>query len=272
MSDTDTKKSYGAVGFGDVRTAKPKDVWLKLKPGQNRLRLICEPYKYRSHKMKEFLTDKFAGKKVGCAEHEDFPDQITCPICLKIEPWSDKDERKENLEKAMREHGVGPAQTRYYVYVINRATTQVELWDMPWSVYNELVKLDKDPEWGNCLNYDIKVVVNKESVSDYYTVTPCKETPLTAEEQVLRDNVNLDGLEKRIQPPKPADVQKAFDDIRSGKFSKNKKKAEDSEETEEEEEAPKPKKTAQKAQPKKVEPAPAEDEDGDDDFSDYDSK
>ena len=62
--------------------------------------------------------------------------------------------------------------------------------------------------YGDPSKYDIDVVVNPNGgPTDYYKVVGLPKEPLSPEDQVIRDKVDLEDLKRRVHPPT---VEKVF--------------------------------------------------------------
>jgi hypothetical protein len=188
--------TYGEVtwnddGFGDgKKNANNKDIWLRLDEGSNELRLVTQPFQYLTHRYKKDETDKF-GQKVPCSAIHG-----SCPLCA----HPDKE--------------IAKVRRRWLLGVISRKTSTYKVLDISWAVFSEIKNLNQKAHWGDPLKYDIDITVNKNGgPMDYYKVVPLSKEPLSASDQVIKDDADLDDLKKRCNPPSPENVQKRLDKI-----------------------------------------------------------
>lgn len=174
-------------GNADKKNANNKDLWLRLDEGDNEIRLITQPFQYLQHKYKKDDNDKF-GQKVYCSAAHG-----SCPLC----DAGDK------------------AKPRWLLGVISRKTGTYKILDVSWAVFSQIKKLAKNTQrWGDPTKYDLNIVVDKNGgATGYYSVQPISKEPLSAEDQKIRDNVDLDDLKRRVTPPTVDQVQKRLDKI-----------------------------------------------------------
>ncbi len=163
-----------------------KDLFLRLDDGNNELRLVTQPFQQLVHKYKKDANDKF-GQKVACSAIHG-----SCPVC----DMGDK------------------AKPRWLVGVISRKTGTYKVLDISWAVFSSIKNLNQNPKWGDPNLYDINIFVNKNGgATGYYSVQPLPKEPLSASDQLIKDNVDLDDLKRRCTPPTPEQVQKRLDRI-----------------------------------------------------------
>lgn len=176
------------VGGGDKKNAK--DLFLRLEEGSNELRLVTQPYQYLVHKIKKDPEDKKDfGQKVMCSAAHG-----SCPACAE----GDK------------------AKQRWLLGVISRKTGTYKVLDISFAVFSQIRKLARNTQrWGDPTKYDIDIVVDKNGgATGYYSVQPISKEPLSAEDQVIKDNADLDDLKRRVTPMTADQVQKRMDKIR----------------------------------------------------------
>lgn len=173
-------------GFNSKKT-NSKDLFLKLDEGSNEVRLITAPFQYLVHKYKKDETDKF-GQKVSCSAVHG-----KCPLC----DMGDK------------------AKPRWLLGVISRKTGTYKILDVSYAVFSSIRKLARNTtRWGDPTKYDIDIVVDKNGgATGYYSVQPVSKEPLSAEDQKIKDNVDLDDLKRRVTPPNPEFVQARLNKI-----------------------------------------------------------
>jgi hypothetical protein len=175
--------------FGDSSktVSNAKDLFLRLDEGSNEMRLITQPYQYLVHKYKK-EGDPGYGNKVYCSAIHG-----GCPLCS----LGDK------------------AKPRWLLGVISRKTGTYKILDVSFAVFSQIRKLARNTQrWGDPTKYDIDIVVDKNGgATGYYSVQPISKEPLSAADQVLKDNADLDDLKRRVTPPTSDLVQKRLDKI-----------------------------------------------------------
>lgn len=208
MSNT----TFGEVSWNDSSSSfdkkanNNKDVWLRLESGDNEVRLITAPFQYLSHQYKKEKNDR-VGQKVYCSEPHG---KGTCPVCAMVnEKMASTDEAVLKEGKALK------AKTRWLVGVIDRRTKSYKILDISWAVFSQIKKLAQNTQrWGSPTDYDINIFVDKNGgATGYYSVQPLPKEILSAEDQKIRDNVDLDDLKRRVTPPTAEQVQKRLDKI-----------------------------------------------------------
>jgi hypothetical protein len=182
--------SYGEVDYDNVvekKQANNKDLFLRLDEGDNEMRIVTKPYQYLVHKYKK-EGDAGFGQKVGCSKEHG-----SCPLCdLGDEP-----------------------KRRWFLGVISRKTKSYKLLDVSIAVLGSIKKLRQNAKWGDPMQYDINIIVDKNGgATGYYSVQPTPKEPLSAEDQKIKDNdVDFDELKRRTTPPTPQVVQARMDKI-----------------------------------------------------------
>ncbi len=174
---------------GDKKGTNAKDLFLRLDEGSNEMRLITQPFQYLVHKYKkEPNNPKDFGQKVYCSSIHG-----SCPLCSA----GDK------------------AKTRWLLGVISRKTGTYKVLDVSYAVFSQIRKLARNTQrWGDPTKYDIDIVVDKNGgPTGYYSVQPISKEPLSAADQQIKDNADLDDLKRRVTPPTPDLVQKRIDKI-----------------------------------------------------------
>jgi len=164
-----------------------KDLFLRLDNGSNEVRIITLPQLYLSHKYKK-EGDKGYGQKVMCSSYHG-----SCPLC----------EAGDKYKK------------RWFVGVIDRKSGSYKILDISYSVLGQLQAYAKKPSWGDLTKYDIDIIVDKKGgATGYYKVIPSGgKEPLSASDQLIKDNVDYEDLKRRVTPPTPDQVQKRIDKI-----------------------------------------------------------
>jgi hypothetical protein len=175
-------------GGGDKKQVNNKDLWLRLSEGSNELRLVTAPFQYLVHKYKKEGDSGF-GQKVSCSAIHG-----SCPLC---------------------DLGADKAKPRWFYGVIDRKTGTYKILDVSFAVFSDIRKLARNTaRWGDPTKYDIDIVVDKNGgPTGYYSVQPISKEPLSAADQKLKDDADLDDLKRRCTPLFPKDVQKRMDKI-----------------------------------------------------------
>jgi hypothetical protein len=165
-----------------------KDLWMRLVEGENEVRLVTAPFQYLVHKFKKDPSNpKDFGQKIKCSAIHG-----SCPLC----DLGDK------------------AKPRWFYGVIDRKTGAYKILDVSYMVFSAIRKLAKNSKWGDPTKYDINIEVDKNGgATGYYSVQPLSKDPLSAADQTLKDNADLDDLKKRCTPHTPDVVQKIMDKI-----------------------------------------------------------
>lgn len=176
---------YG--GSDGKKNTNSKDLFLRLDEGSNELRLVTQPFQYLVHKYKKDENDKI-GQKVGCSAIHG-----SCPLC----DAGDK------------------AKARWFLGVISRKTGTYKILDVSYAVFSQIRKLARNTQrWGDPTKYDVDIIVDKQGgATGYYSVQPISKEPLSAADQLLKDNADLDDLKRRATPPTLEMVQKRLDKI-----------------------------------------------------------
>lgn len=191
------KTTFGEVSWedesfegSDKKQTNSKDLFLRLDAGSNELRLVTKPFQYLVHKYKKEGDSGF-GQKVSCSAVHG-----SCPLC----DLQDK------------------AKPRWLLGVISRKDNKFKILDISFAVFGQIRKLAKNTKsWGDPQKYDIDIVVDKNGgATGYYTVQPLPKEPLSAEDQKIKDEVDLDDLKRRSTPPQPDAVQARMNKINGG--------------------------------------------------------
>jgi len=174
---------------GDKQKLNAKDLFLRLDEGSNEMRIITQPFQYLVHKYKKDANNpKDYGQKVSCSAIHG-----SCPLCA----MGDK------------------AKPRWLLGVISRKTGTYKVLDISYAVFQDIRKLARNTaRWGDPTKYDIDIVVDKNGgATGYYSVQPISKEPLSAADQQIKDNVDLDDLKRRVTPFTPDQVQKRIEKI-----------------------------------------------------------
>lgn len=188
---------FGAVDWADEsfssekKTTNNKDTWLRLENGNNVIRLVTAPHQYSVHKGIKAEGDKGFGQKVSCSLIHG-----SCALCSL--------DNKPGL--------------RWLLGVIDRKTSSYRILDVSYQVFSQIKKLAKETEvWGDPTKYDLNIIVDTNGgPTGYYSVQPRPHKPLSAEDQNLRDNADLEELKRKVTPLTPEQAQKRLDKVLNG--------------------------------------------------------
>jgi hypothetical protein len=195
--ENNSKKS-GKVGWdqpsyngNNGETKKPnKDLFLKLRDGNNTIRIVTDPFQYYCHKSIKALNEQGFGTKINCSAENG-----SCPLC---------------------DLGSRPS-PRYYIGVIDKATTRYQILDISWSVMSDVKAYAQNPIWGALDKFDIVIRKDPNNPSKYYTVSANPHTPLSPAEQKVRDEgVDLNMLEEKCKPYTAERVEKILASVLKG--------------------------------------------------------
>jgi hypothetical protein len=186
--------TFGEVSYSDdvfqgegKKNTNSKDLFLRLDEGSNELRLVTAPFQYLVHKYKKDGDPGF-GQKVGCSALHG-----SCQLCA----LGDK------------------AKPRWFYGVISRKTGTYKVLDISFAVFSQIRKLARNTaRWGDPTKYDIDIVVDKNGgATGYYSVQPISKEPLSASDQQIKDDADLDDLKRRCTPPTVEQMQRRIDKI-----------------------------------------------------------
>jgi hypothetical protein len=180
--------SYNDESFNnDGKKTNNKEQWLRLAEGTNEIRIVTSPFQYLVHKYKKEGDPGF-GQKVGCSAIHG-----SCQLC-------DMPDNK--------------AKQRWFYGVIEKKTGLYKILDVSYAIFSQIRKLARNPKWGDPTKYDIDIFVDKNGgATGYYTVQPIPKEPLSAAEQQIKDNADLEDLKRRCSPPTLEQVQRRLDKI-----------------------------------------------------------
>jgi len=187
-----TQIVHGQVSWSDSslaggdRPASGKDRFLKLKPGSNLIRVLTDPYQYYQHKYK-FEGEKGFGHRIYCsAKHG------SCVVCAK----GDKPKK------------------RWLLGVIDRQSNAYKILDVSWSILSDIQTYASDEDWGELIQYDFDIVVNPHGgPMNYYKSVAKPKRPLSAQDLILKEMVDLADLERRCTPPDPQKTKERFENL-----------------------------------------------------------
>lgn len=184
--------TFGEVSWndsfsGDKKQVNNKDLWMRLVEGSNEMRLVTAPFQYLVHRYKKEGDPGF-GQKVSCSAIHG-----SCPLC----DLGDK------------------AKPRWLLGIISRASGTYKILDVSYLVFSQIRKLAQNTQrWGDPTKYDIDIVVDKNGgATGYYSTQPVSKEPLSATDQKIKDEVDMDELKRKVTPPTPEFVQKRLDKL-----------------------------------------------------------
>ena len=184
------KSSYADDGGGNKgKNSNNKDLFLRLKDGDNEVRLVTDPFQYLVHKYKKNPNDKKDfGEKIMCSQLYG-----SCPVC----------------------EADGKAQQRWFYGVIDRATGTYKLLDVSWAVYSKIRDFARNPKIGDPTKYDINILVKRNAPpNDYYNVQSLQKEALSATDiKIIDEKIDEDDLKRRCTPITAENVQKRIDKI-----------------------------------------------------------
>lgn len=172
--------SYGltdwdSVNFKGNNKKSSKDLYLKLAQGNNIVRILTKPASYLVHFYKAHEDDPGFGTRILSSQYHG------------ADPLVEK--------------GLKP-KTRWLFGVIDRTTGTYKLLDVSYSVIKGVRELVNDEDWGDPTQYDINIKVDKEGgPTGYYAIVPKSKKPLSAEDLMLKESVDLDDIKRRCTPP-----------------------------------------------------------------------
>lgn len=173
----------------DEPKASYKDI-MKLKNGNNIVRIVTNPFVYWQHKYKADPDASGYPDKIKCAMRAG----VTCPLCELVD-----DEGKQRF----------PRRKQCYLGVIDRKTQSFKVIDAGPGLLQKLEATRMDEEWGDLTTYDINILVNETAgPSNYYTVIPRNKKPLTSADQEIKNSIDLDSLRAKCIPSRPEWVKK----------------------------------------------------------------
>lgn len=197
---------FGMVSWDELNTNNNssnkkdfKNYFLKLKDGDNVVRLLTKPFEFQVHQYKPHKDDEGYGKRIlSCAPaYGDASDPL---IALGIKP-----------------------KRKWLVGVIDRSTSTYKVLEIGPGVLKSIQTLYRDEDWGDPIQYDVNIKVDKKAPpANYYNVNPKPKKPLSAADLELKQEVDLDDLKKRTSPPTPEEmlkkIQEAHATSKAGPF------------------------------------------------------
>jgi hypothetical protein len=176
---------YGLTDWSDVeiktgQKKNDKDLYLKLKNGNNVLRIITKPHEFLVHQYKAHKNDPGFGQRVMSS----------------IVHGSDP----------LIEMGFQPRR-RWLVGVIDRESQSYKILDLSTTAFKGIQELAREEDWGDPTQYDINIKVDKDAGSTgYYTVLPKVKKPLSPADIEIKSSADLEDLKRRCTPPTPEEV------------------------------------------------------------------
>lgn len=165
----------------------PNERFLRLKDGNNVVRVLTRPAQFWKHKYKPQGAPGY-GYNVYCSKEHG-----SCPLC---------------------DLGNKP-QRRWLIGVIDRSTASYKILEISKTVFQSIQDLYNDEDWGDPVGFDINIKVNREGgATGYYSVTPKSKKPLSEADLALKDDeMDLDELVRLTQAPTPDKVTERMNKI-----------------------------------------------------------
>lgn len=161
------------MAWGEMKTTGSGEgaSYIKLQPGENRMRIVGLPYETEIHWEETIDGSK---KRIVCLG-------VGCPICK-----------------------VGHVpQKKYQVLVIDRTDNKLKILEGGNSIFKQIKDYAMDPDYGDPSKYDIKIKKEGSGRETRYTVVAApKKSDLTSEEQAL-----LDGAKSLSEINKPKTLE-----------------------------------------------------------------
>lgn len=198
--------TYGAVSWEQEKksdtTSNGKDFknfpFVRLTNGDNDLRLITNPYLYRTINYRNRGVPENKGKKLKIA-------------------YPGKDGKEVSMADDPALKAGFSFKSRYYAGVIDRKDNQVKIIDISSSVSTKLKACASNPKIGDPRGYDVSIVKNdKGSPTEYYNVVNYSKEPLSDEDQAMVDAAMPDliaALERLSAPLDPETLLKKMEDL-----------------------------------------------------------
>lgn len=149
----------------DLKDYQPEEAsssWLKLEEGTTVLRVLSHVYTFKSHYIQ---SEK---KSYDCAGE--------VSLC----EWCQKGHK---------------AKSRWAYLFLVRDTGEVQALEMGWQIFEGLLTLAKDPDYGDNRNYDVKITRKGTGRDTSYTVIPGKDTKLSEKETALLKKLKVDNVD-----------------------------------------------------------------------------
>lgn len=189
MTQTYGEVNWDSAGKGDKSNGK--DIWMRLKEGSNEVRIITMPHQFLVHKTVKSVGDKGFGQRVNCSMANG-----SCPLCEKGHPVT----------------------TRWYLGIIDKSTNSYKVLDIGGSIFYAIKALNSTAVWKDPRRYNVDIIRNsKADPQHYYNVSPIPPTPLSAADQKIVDEADLDDLKRRVTPPTVEQVKNRLEKILEGK-------------------------------------------------------
>ena len=197
MSKANNNNVFGeCTDYGNNNTSTKLE-YIKLTNGKNLVRILSKPFTYYMHSI-VMPGDTGWGKFFRCANPTGKAG-VVCPACSSgNEEWA-----------RLTQH--------WLFWALERRTGEVKALDVKYGIFASIKSLALDEDWGDPTKYDVNIKVDKNAPpTGYYTVIPQTKKPLTAVEQKMQDEIDLDALLKRCQPPAQEGALKYFQKLTGG--------------------------------------------------------
>ncbi len=184
-------QEYGKTGWDD-NNRKRSNKYLKLKDGKNFVRMVTDPYKFFTHKVKfDNDTGKNAtyGRTIKCAINN-------CPLC--------KDGN--------------PAKTRYIAGVVvndGDGKYQSKYLEMGTQLFNKIKGISENmPGREDPTTYEVNIVRDPAGGPQaFYDAFPGDQKPLMPEQIAAAEEIDLEDLQSLCKPPTPEEILSSIDRI-----------------------------------------------------------
>lgn len=186
-----------------------KDQWMKLQEGDNRIRVISNPYAYMIHSLPGLATDPRKPPRIKCSDpvgsarsraykkEDRIPlSEVKCPVCRMAGNVDTKEANAEAFKK-----GYIPKK-RWYLGIIDRKAKQARCLDIGPQIQKAIQNFVQDDEIGAPIKYDISIKVNKAAPkNEYYSIINRTPTPLSEEDLRLKEEFDLSKIAALCAPP-----------------------------------------------------------------------
>ena len=119
----------------------------------------------------------------------------SCAICDLVNTMPEGTPMEKKAKQDMK------AKQRWFYGVIDRKTGTYKVLDVSFAVFSKVRDWARNAKWGDPTKYDINILVKKNAPpNEYYNVQALPKEPLSAGDQILKDNADLEDLQRRCTP------------------------------------------------------------------------
>jgi hypothetical protein len=185
-------ENFGLTDWDDVEIktgnrTQTKAEYMRLKEGDNVIRLLTKPHEFKVHSYKAHPDDPGFGKR------------ILSSIYHGSDPLIDAGSKPKR---------------RWLLGIIDRSTQSYKLLDISVTVFKAIQGLVRDEDWGEPTQYDINIKVDKNGgATGYYSVIPKSKKPLSAADIEIKEKIDLEDIKRRCTPPTPEKVLELMNDV-----------------------------------------------------------